>query len=239
MTQDEQKRAVAAAAVAYVEEGMTVGIGTGSTAALFIEELAARPELVAAAVASSEASAAALRAAGIRVVGLDEAPSLPLYVDGADAVDPQFRLIKGGGGALAREKVVASASDLFVCVVDASKLVERLDGPAGDAAAGTPGAAAGSPAHPVPLAVLPMAEALVAVRVRALGGSPVARPGYRSDDGMAILDVSGLDLSDPERLEAELDAIPGVVENGIFARRRADIVLAGDDAGVRTVVPAR
>ncbi len=224
MTRDEQKRAVAAAAISYVTPGSTIGVGTGSTAARFIEELAAQPGLVAAAVASSEASAAALRAAGIRVVGLDEAPSLPLYVDGADQVDPELRLIKGAGGALAREKVVASAADLFVCIVDESKLVERL----GQAAAGA--------APPVPLAVLPMAAALVAERVRALGGTPAARPGYVADDGLAILDVSGLDLGDPERVEAELQAIPGVVECGIFARRRADVVLAGASDGVRTIV---
>ena len=227
MTRDEQKRAVAAAAVAYVTQGTTIGVGTGSTAALFIEELAARPELVAAAVASSEASATALRAAGIRVVGLDEAQSLPLYVDGADQVDPQLRLIKGAGGALALEKVVASAAELFVCIVDESKLVERH------------GAASGAAAPaPVPLAVLPMAAALVAERVRALGGSPAARPEFVADDGLAILDVGGLDLSDPERLEAELDAIPGVVECGIFARRRADVVLAGSGEGVRTIAAA-
>ena len=225
MTRDEQKRAVAVAAVAYVTPGTTIGVGTGSTAALFIEELAARPELVAAAVASSEASAAALRAAGIRVVGLEEAPSLPLYVDGADQVDPQLRLIKGAGGALAREKVVASAAELFVCIVDESKLVERLGAANGGA---TP--------PPVPLAVLPMAAALVAERVRALGGSPADRPGFVADDGLAILDVDGLDLSDPERLEVELDAIPGVVECGIFARRRADVVLSGAGEGVRAIV---
>ena len=231
MTRDEQKRAVAAAAMAYVQEGMTVGVGTGSTAAFFIEELAARPELVAAAVPSSEASAAALRAAGIRLAGLDETPSLPLYVDGADAVDPRLRLIKGAGGALAREKVVASAAELFVCIVDESKLVERLGDPAGGR-----GRRGVSDGVPVPLAVLPMAAAFVAERVRALGGSSAVRPGYRSDDGLAILDVTGLDLSDPERLEAELDVIPGVLENGVFARRAADVVLAGADDGVRTIV---
>ena len=227
MTRDDQKHAVAVAAMAYVTQGTTIGVGTGSTAALFIEELAARPELVAAAVASSEASATALRAAGIRLVGLDVAPSLPLYVDGADQVDPQLRLIKGAGGALAREKVVASAAELFVCIVDESKLAERRGSASG----------AGAP-PPVPLAVLPMAAALVAARVRALGGSPAARPGFVADDGLAILDVGGLDLSDPERLEAELDAIPGVVECGIFARRRADVVLAGSGEGVRTIAAA-
>jgi ribose 5-phosphate isomerase A len=227
MTRDEQKRAVAAAAMAYVTQGSTVGVGTGSTAARFIEELAARPELVGAAVASSEVSATALRAAGIRVVGLDEAPSLPLYVDGADQVDPEFRLIKGAGGALAREKVVASASELFVCIVDESKLVERLGA-----------ASAVGPAPPVPLAVLPMAAPLVAERVRALGGNPAARAGFVADDGLAILDVAGLDLSDPERTEAQLKSIPGVVECGIFAYRRADVVLAGSPSGVRTIAAA-
>jgi ribose 5-phosphate isomerase A len=225
MTRDEQKRAVAVAAVGYVTPGTTIGIGTGSTAALFIEQLAARPELVTAAVPSSEASAAALRRAGIPVSGLDEAPWLPLYVDGADAVDAELRLIKGAGGALAREKVVASASELFVCIVDESKLTDRLAGPTGDHPEGAP----------VPLAVLPMAAALVVARVRDLGGDPVVRSGFVADDGLAIVDVSGLDLGDPERVEAELDAIPGVVECGVFARRRADVVLAGSAAGVRVI----
>jgi ribose 5-phosphate isomerase A len=226
MTRDEQKRAVAEAALAYVTPGSTIGVGTGSTAALFIEQLAARLKPVAAAVPSSEATAAALRAAGIRVVGLEESPSPAVYVDGADAVDPELRLVKGAGGALVREKVVASASDLFVCIVDGSKLAERLDGPTGDHPEGAP----------VPLAVVPMAASLVSVRVRSLGGAAATRPGYLTDDGLAILDVAGLSLDDPERLEAELDAIPGVVENGLFARRRADVVLAGSSSGVRTIV---
>ena len=228
MTRDEQKRAVAEAALAYVTPGSTIGVGTGSTAALFIEQLAARPGLVAAAVPSSEATAAALRAAGIRVVGLEESPSPAVYVDGADAVDPELRMIKGAGGALVREKVVASASVLFVCIVDESKLTDRLDGPTGDHPEGAP----------VPLAVVPMAAPLVSARVRALGGAAAIRPGYVTDDGLGILDVAGLSLGDPERLEAELDAIPGVVENGIFARRRADVVLAGSSGGVLTISAA-
>ena len=228
MTRDEQKRAVAEAALAYLAPGMTVGVGTGSTAALFIELLAARPDLAAAAVPSSEATAAALRAAGIRVAGLDEVPAPAVYVDGADAVDPQLRLIKGAGGALVREKVVASASQLFVCIVDESKLTDRLDGPTGDHPEGAP----------VPLAVVPMATPLVSARLRALGGSVAARPGYLTDDGLAILDVGGLSLDDPERLEAALDAIPGVVENGIFARRRADVVLVGSADGAHMLAPS-
>ncbi len=220
MTREEQKRAAAVAALRYVTPGGIVGVGTGSTADRFIAALAARPGLVTGAVASSEASAAALRAAAVSVVGLDEVAALPLYVDGADEVDPELRLVKGAGGALAREKVVASAAALFVCIVDEGKLVARLGG------------------VPVPLAVLPMAVTLVARRVRMLGGRPAARAGYRSDDGAAIIDVTGLDLSDPERLEAELDAIPGVVECGVFARRRADVVLAGTTEGVRELRPA-
>jgi ribose 5-phosphate isomerase A len=234
MDRDEQKRAAAEAALAYISPGATVGVGTGSTAALFIAALAARPGLAAAAVASSEASAAALRAAGIEVVGLEAMPELPVYVDGADAVDPELRLIKGAGGALAREKVVASAAALFVCIVDESKLVERL-GALGSGGAVGRGASA---AAPVPLAVLPMAAAFVADRVRALGGDPVARPGYLTDDGAVVLDVAGLDLSDPERIESELEALPGVVACGIFARRRADVVLAGTAAGVRVLIRA-
>jgi ribose 5-phosphate isomerase A len=226
MTRDQQKRAVAEAALAYLAPGMTVGVGTGSTAALFIEQLAARPELAAAAVPSSEATAAALRDAGIRVADLDEVPAPAVYVDGADAVDPALRLIKGAGGALVREKIVASASQLFVCIVDESKLTERLDGPTGDYPDGAP----------VPLAVVPMAAPLVSARVRALGARATTRPGYLTDDGLAILDAAGLSLDDPERLEAALAAIPGLVESGIFARRRADVVLAGSSAGVRTVV---
>jgi ribose 5-phosphate isomerase A len=228
MTRDEQKRAVAEAALAYLTPGSTIGVGTGSTAALFIDLLAARPELVAAAVPSSEATAASLRAAGIRVVGLAEAPWPAVYVDGADAVDPQLRLVKGAGGALVREKIVASASELFVCIVDESKLTDRLDGATGD----HPGGA------PIPLAVMPMAAPLVSARLRALGGAVAIRPGYVTDDGLAILDVTGLSLADPERLEAALDAIPGVVENGIFARRRADVVLAGSSSGVRSIESA-
>jgi ribose 5-phosphate isomerase A len=231
MSREEQKRAAAEAALTYVTPHAFVGVGTGSTADFFIAALAARPDLIGGAVASSEASAAALRAVGITVVGLGEAAPLPLYVDGADEVDPRLRLIKGAGGALAREKVVAAAAELFVCIVDETKLVERLGGGSRARADLTGGQAAGAA---VPLAVLPMAVPLVSERVRALGGSPSPRPDYLSDDGAAVVDVSGLDLSDPERLEAQLDSIPGVVECGIFARRRADVVLAGTGAGVRT-----
>jgi len=216
MTLDDMKRASANAALEYVPTGATIGVGTGSTAEFFIEELAARPGLIAAAVASSEACAAALRAAGIRVLDPAAAPyPLRLYVDGADEVDPELRLIKGGGGAQTREKVLATAAELFVCIVDDTKLVERLG------------------RAPVPLEVVPWAAAFVAERIAALGGRTAARPGFLTDNGNAVLDAMGLDLSDPEGLEVELDAIPGVVECGIFARRRADVVLVGTAEGVR------
>ena len=215
MTLDDMKRASANAALEYVLTGATIGVGTGSTAEFFIEALAARPGQIAAAVASSLAAAAALRAAGIRVVDLEEASSLPLYVDGADEVDPHLRLIKGRGGAHTREKVLATAAELFVCIVDESKLVDRLGG------------------APVPLEVVPMALPLVARRLTALGATVAERPGFVTDNGNAVLDAMELDLSDPEGLELELDAIPGVVECGIFARRRADVVLVGTAGGVR------
>jgi ribose 5-phosphate isomerase A len=216
MTLDDMKRASASAALEYVPIGATIGVGTGSTAEFFIEELAARPGLIAAAVASSEASAAALRAAGIRLLDPAAAPHpLPLYVDGADEVDPELRLIKGGGGAHTREKVLATAAELFVCIVDESKLVGRLGRVA------------------VPLEVVPWAAAFVARRLTAMGASVSERPGFVTDNGNAVLDATGLELSDPEGLELELDAIPGVVECGIFARRRADIVLVGTAEGVR------
>lgn len=213
---DDLKLAAAEAALEFVASGSTIGVGTGSTAARFIEALAARPGLVAAAVASSVASAAALRAAGIRVVDPGAAPyPLQLYVDGADEVDPELRLIKGGGGAHTREKILATAAELFVCIVDETKLVERLG------------------RGPVPLEVVPWAAAFVAGRLAALGAGVAERPGFVTDNGNAVLDALGLDLSDPEGLELELDAMPGVVECGIFARRRADVVLAGTAAGVR------
>jgi ribose 5-phosphate isomerase A len=213
-TRDEQKRAAAEAALEHVPPGAVIGAGTGSTVAFFIEALGRLPagRRPGAAVASSEATAAALRTTGIPVVGLDAAPApLPVYVDGADEVDPELRLVKGGGGAHTREKVLAAASALFVCIIDASKLVARLG------------------AFPVPVEVVPMAAAFVAARLEELGGRPVPRPDYLTDNGNAVLDVSGLDLSDPEGLEVELDAIPGVVECGVFARRRPDVVLIGGD----------
>jgi ribose 5-phosphate isomerase A len=217
VTQDRSKQAAAEAALEYVRPGMTVGVGTGSTAAWFVAALARRRDEIVAAVASSEATAASLRAAGIAVVDLAAVRSVPLYVDGADEVDPELRLIKGGGGAHTREKAVATAADLFVCIIDETKLAERLGG------------------VPVPVEVLPDAATDIAARLIALGGTPAVRSGFVTDGGNAIFDVTGLDLSYPEGLEAAIDAIPGVVENGIFARRRADVVLVGAPEGVRVL----
>jgi ribose 5-phosphate isomerase A len=225
MTLDEMKQAAAEAmkwaaaeaALKNVRPGMTIGVGTGSTAAWFVAALARRRDEIVAAVASSEATAAALRAAGIAVVDLDAVGSVPLYVDGADEVDPELRLIKGGGGAHTREKAVATAADLFVCIVDETKLSDRLGG------------------VPVPVEVLPEAVKDVIARLIAIGGTPAVRRGFVTDGGNAILDVTGLDLADPERLEVAIDDIPGVIENGIFARRRADVVLVGAPEGVRVL----
>jgi ribose 5-phosphate isomerase A len=213
-TQEEQKRAVGRAAVSYVKDGMVLGVGTGTTAAHFIAGLIeARPD-VKAFVASSERSAAALRTAGLEVTDLDVAGPVDLYIDGADEIDAQFRMIKGGGGAHTREKIVAAASSLFVCIVDESKLVGQLG------------------AFPLPLAVVPMAKGLVTRSVTAMGGTVIERAGFLTDDGDLVLDVAGLDFSDPDALELQLDALPGVVECGVFARRPADVLLRGTPAGV-------
>lgn len=215
MDADDMKRHAAAAALTYVAADMVLGVGTGSTAEHFIELLAAAPARISAAVPSSARTEARLRAAGLPIVDLETAPAPALYVDGADEVDPELRLIKGGGGAHTREKVLATAAELFVCIVDESKLVERLG------------------RGPVPLEVVPLARPLVARRLTALGVTVVERPGFVTDNGNAVLDAVGFDLSDPEGLEVELDAIPDVVECGIFARRRADVVLIGTATGVR------
>jgi len=214
LTQDEKKQAVAEAAVELVEPGMVLGVGTGSTTDRFIDALAGIRERIDGAVSSSEASSARLARAGIRLLALDDVETIPLYVDGADEADDRRRLIKGGGGALTREKIVASASARFACIVDDSKRVARLG------------------AFPLPVEVVPMALRLVARRIAALGGRPVVREGFTTDNGNAILDVHDLEIDDPPRLESELDGIAGVVTNGIFARRPADLLLVGGDAGV-------
>ena len=214
MNQDAKKRAVAEAALEFVVPGELVGVGTGSTANAFVDALAAVRGRIDGAVASSEATAARLAGHGIRVVDLNSAGELPVYVDGADEATRHRHLVKGGGGALTREKIVAAAARTFVCVVDDSKIVDRLG------------------RFPLPVEVIPMARSLVARALVRLGGRPEPREGFVTDNGNGILDVHGLDILDPPALESELNHIPGVVTNGLFARRGADVVLVGTGAGV-------
>jgi len=218
MTQDDLKRAVAAAALAHVPDDRIVGVGTGSTANFFIDALATRKARIPGAVASSEASAARLRGHGIAVLDLNEVDDIPVYVDGADEVTEELAMVKGGGGALTREKIVAAVARRFVCIADGSKLVARLG------------------RFPLPVEVIPMARAHVARELARRGGDPRLRSGFTTDNGNVILDVHGLAVEDPAALETELDHIVGVVTNGLFARRPADVLLLGTPAGVRTLV---
>jgi ribose 5-phosphate isomerase A len=223
MTQDELKKAVAKAAIAHVPDDCIVGVGTGSTANFFIEELGRIRGRVEAAVASSEATAARLKAVGIPVFDLNSVDELPVYVDGADEVSPRMHMIKGGGGALTREKVVAAVARKFVCIADDSKLKEVLG------------------AFALPVEVLPMARSHVGRQLLALGGQPELRLDaandrpFVTDNGNLILDVHGLKITDPVALESEINQIVGVVANGLFARRGADVVLLGGPGGVRTL----
>ena len=212
-----KKRAAAEAALRYVEDDMVLGIGTGSTVDEFIGALGASRVRVRGAVSSSAATSARLRETGIPEIDLNSAGDLPLYVDGADQATPQGALIKGGGGALTREKIVAAASARFVCVIDDRKLVGVL---------GT---------FPLPIEVIPMARSYVARRVVALGGEPVWRQGFVTDNGNVILDVHNLRIEDPVELEARIDAIAGVVTVGLFARRGADELVIAGDGGVRRI----
>lgn len=212
--QNARKKAAAEAALRFVEEDAVVGIGTGSTVNFFIDALAARGPRLRAAVSSSEASTARLRAAGIEVLELNECNALDLYVDGADETNPLGELIKGGGGALTREKIVAEAARRFVCIVDATKRVDVLG------------------RFPLPVEVIPMARSLVARKIVGLGGRPELRSGFVTDNGNVILDVHGLSIREPIKLETALNQIPGVVCNGLFALRGADVLLIADEAGV-------
>ena len=216
-SQAELKRLVGAAALAYVEPGSIVGVGTGSTVNCFIDALATLPGGVAGAVSSSEASTARLRAIGVRVLEASEVEQLAVYIDGADEIDGSGCMIKGGGGALTREKIVADLAARFVCIADGSKLVVRLG------------------RFPLPVEVVPMAAAQIARRFVKLGGRPQLRKGVVTDNGGSILDIHGLSIDDPAALEAEVSQWPGVVCCGIFARNRASICLLGTAEGVRTM----
>lgn len=217
MNQDEKKRAVARAALEFVVPGELVGVGTGSTADAFTDALATVKGRIDGAVASSEATAVRLAGHGIRVVDLNAAGELPVYVDGADEATRHRHLVKGGGGALTREKIVAAAARTFVCIVDDSKIVDRLG------------------RFPLPVEVIPMARSLVARALVRLGGRPERREGFVTDNGNEILDVHGLDILDPPALESELNQLAGAVTNGLFARRGADVVLVGTEEGVARI----
>jgi len=216
MTQDEMKAAAAHEALKFVDGGW-IGVGTGSTVNHFIDGLATIRDRFDGAVSSSEASTERLRQHGIDVLDLNEAGTLAVYVDGADESDHHLNLVKGGGGALTREKIVAAASRSFVCIADATKMVEVLG------------------AFPLPVEVIPMARAYVSGRLAELGGEPVLREGFVTDNGNQILDVHGLRITDPAGLESEINHITGVVTNGIFARRPADLLLLGTPDGVETL----
>lgn len=217
MNQDEMKKAAALAAIDYVETGTVIGVGTGSTANHFIDALARIKGRIEGAVASSNATAERLKRAGIPVLDLNDVGELPLYVDGADEATRHLHLIKGGGGALTREKIVAAASRKFVCIADESKLVEVLG------------------RFPLPIEVIPMARSYVARELVKLGGSPVWRQGFVTDNGNVILDVHHLRILNPVELEERLDHIAGVVTNGLFARRPADVLILGTAKGVQTL----
>ena len=216
MTQDELKQATARAAIEYVPSGI-IGVGTGSTANYFIDELAKIKGRIDGAVASSEATAQRLKGHGIPVLDLNSVGELEVYVDGADEITEHMHMIKGGGGALTREKIVAACSKKFVCIADGSKLVGMLG------------------KFPLPVEVIPMAQSYVARELVKLGGQPVLRQGFTTDNGNVILDVQGMKIMNPVELETQINQITGVVTNGLFARRAADVLLLGTGDGVRTL----
>lgn len=217
MSQDENKRAAAAAALAYIKDGMKLGIGTGSTIDLFIDMLPPHTSTLTAIVSSSERSTRRLESVGIHPLDLAEAGELDLYVDGADEATKHRHLIKGGGGALTREKIVAAASRRFVCVIDETKLVATLG------------------RFPLPVEVVPMAESYVARQMIKAGGQPIAREGFVTDNGNRILDVHHLKIANPRELETRFNQIAGVVTVGIFANRPADLLLIGGAGGVKVL----
>jgi ribose 5-phosphate isomerase A len=212
------KRAAAQAAIAHVPDGSIVGVGTGSTVNFFIDELARIKGRIEGAVSSSQASTRLLQANGIRVFELNEVAELTVYVDGADEVTRHLHMIKGGGGALTGEKIVAAVARKFVCIADHAKLKDRLG------------------AFPLPVEVIPLARSFVGRELVKLGGQPALRTGFVSDYGNLILDVHGLTILDPVAMEGQLNQIPGVVTNGLFARRPADLLLLGGPGGVETLI---
>ena len=217
MNQDALKKAVAEAALAYVEPGEILGVGTGSTANFFIDGLARMKDDIPGAVASSEATAARLRKIGIEVLELNSVGSISVYVDGADEVNAALEMIKGGGAALTREKIVAAVARKFVCICDASKQVEQLG------------------RFPLPIEVIPMARSYVAREMVKLGGNPVYREGVVTDNGNVILDIWNLPMPVPRQMEERINNITGVVTNGLFALRPADVLLVATTAGVKTI----
>jgi ribose 5-phosphate isomerase A len=218
MTQDELKALVGQAALEYVLPGSVIGVGTGSTVNHFIDALARSNLRVAGAVSSSNQSTERLRKHGIEVLDCNTVESIPVYIDGADEIDHRGYMIKGGGAALTREKIVADLAERFVCIADESKLVPTLGG------------------FPLPVEVIPMAAAQVARRLRALGGDARLREGVITDNGNQILDVRGLAITEPPAMEAEINQWPGVVTVGIFARHKASVCLLGTPQGVRTML---
>ena len=217
MTQDELKAQVAEAALAYVEPGSVVGVGTGSTVNFFIDALARSSNRIEGAVSSSEKSTERLLANGIRVLGANTVDAIHVYIDGADEIDFSGNMIKGGGGALTREKIVADIAQRFICIADESKLVATLG------------------AFPLAVEVIPMAAAQIVRKLRALGGEPTLRHGLVTDSGCHIIDVRGLSITDPAAMEREINQWPGVVTVGIFARNHANLCLLGTPAGVKTM----
>ena len=219
MTQETNKQQAAEAALEYLEPGMVIGVGTGSTANYFIDALANVKNRIDGAVASSEATASRLHRHRIPVLNLNDTGDLPLYVDGADEATRHLALIKGGGGALTREKIIAAASRKFVCIADQTKLVDVLG------------------RFPLPVEVIPLARNYLARQLAGHGGRPVLREGFTTDNGNLILDLHDLDITDPVALESSIDHIAGVVSNGLFARRPADVLLIGTDGGVELIQP--
>ena len=221
MTQDELKQAVAREALNYVVDGAIIGVGTGSTANFFIDELGKIKQRIKGAVASSEATAARLKSHGIAVFDLNDITHMPVYIDGADEIDASGAMIKGGGGALTREKIVASVAEKFICIADGSKLVDVM---------GT---------FPLPVEVIPMAQAVVSQALKAMGATPILRlkegVPYLTDNGCFIIDAGGLRITQPTLLEQQINDLPGVVTNGLFARKGATVCLLGMADGVKTM----